>query len=167
MIFRDVVALNISPGSRINAITFVVAVNPISSPRECGREEQRRQHTLPQPQNFPVVASKHYRTIRHTMSELYSWYCVKKMSEYLIYNHSWYPSNYHLPYPEALAHIHIPRLKSEIGRLRDKCVAYWRNRRKLIGDRRAYNNFLDHQWDCRNRAAWGGEGRREVFRGEL
>ena len=33
MIFRDVVALNISPGSRINAITFVVAVNPV-----CRRE---------------------------------------------------------------------------------------------------------------------------------
>lgn len=146
MTFHDVIALIMLRGSKVNAANFCSWVTSFVAARISPTRTTTTTHTPTTVKPLPVVASKHNQTNHYTMSELYTWYSMKTMSRHLIYKYSWCPSNYHLLYQEALPHIHIPRLKPEIGRLRDKCVAYWRNRRK-VGDGQACRQFLDHQWD--------------------
>jgi len=99
------------------------------------------------------------------MSQLHRELWMYSMSWYLIYYYSLDQSNHERPYPQSLPEILVPPRCPDVGRLRDKCLHYWT--RESAGSRRAYELVLDHQWQSRNRARWGGEGRREVFREEL
>lgn len=87
------------------------------------------------------------------------------MSWYLIYCYSLDPSNHDKPYLESLPDIQVPPRRPELSRLRDKCLHYWT--RESTVSRNIYRQVLDRKSAIRNRAPWGGEGRREVFREEL